>query len=110
MSTAIKLCYAGSRHSPGVHCRQTTYETRDAKGETYNGPGAPMDSYTTMSSSSTSPIRRALCAVAVAALALPSVFAQSPQVVVGETTITGVSQTFQGALGVDFFGGMYDRL
>ena len=84
--------------------------TRDAKKETYNSPGAPMDGYTAMTFSSTSPTRRALRAVAVAAIALPSVFAQSPQVIVGDTTVTGVSQTFQGALGVDFFGGKDVRL
>ncbi|RDX48924.1 extracellular triacylglycerol lipase precursor [Lentinus brumalis] len=35
-----------------------------------------------------------------------SVLAQFPQVNVGETTVTGVSQTFLGALGIDFFGGI----
>ncbi|RDX48969.1 extracellular triacylglycerol lipase precursor [Lentinus brumalis] len=32
--------------------------------------------------------------------------AQSPQANIGGTTVTGVSQTFSGALGIDFFGGI----
>ncbi|KAI0710298.1 extracellular triacylglycerol lipase precursor [Cerioporus squamosus] len=62
------------------------------------------------SSASSSVRRRASRAFAVAAILFAyapwSVLAQSPQVNVGGTTITGASQTFLGALGIDFFGGI----
>ncbi len=56
------------------------------------------------------PRSHALHAFAVAAILFAcgplSVLAQLPQVYVGGTTITGITQTFLGALGIDFFGGM----
>ncbi|KAI0713037.1 extracellular triacylglycerol lipase precursor [Cerioporus squamosus] len=62
-------------------------------------------------SSTSSPLRRhASRAFVVAAILCAygpwSVLAQSPQVKVGGTTITGVLQSFQGVPGIDFFGGI----
>ncbi|RPD53636.1 extracellular triacylglycerol lipase precursor [Lentinus tigrinus ALCF2SS1-7] len=63
-----------------------------------------------MEFSSTTLQVRALRALAAAAILFAlgplSVLAQPPQVKVGGATITGVSQTFLGALGIDFFGGI----
>ncbi len=109
-TTAIRLCNAASPIPVLSTSRQATHKTRMLL--LITADEIPVNEHTAMDPLSTPSLLRghAIFLITVAATLLavgPSwALAQSPQANIGGTTVTGVSQTFSGALGIDFFGGM----
>ncbi len=110
-TTAIRLCNAASPTPVLSNSRQSTRKTRRLLFITIDE--ISFDEHTAMGASSTFALLRGhawfvftVAATLLAACPLSVLAAQYPQVNVGETTVTGVSETFLGALGIDFFGGM----